>query len=80
MVFGTYVADYWEDGNWVDFSRVDISLKDLNKMLNVVFLIDEEDSHFGSLILMGSSLFPLFMIRILKIAMNLVGRKPSLRA
>ena len=44
MVFGTYVADYWVDGKWVDFTSVDLSLKDLNKMLNAVLLIEEEDS------------------------------------
>ena len=42
MDFGTYVADYWEDGKWMDFSRVDLSLKDMNTMLTTLFLIEEE--------------------------------------
>ena len=41
---GSLVTDYWEGDKWVDLTRVDDSLVDLNKLLNVVFLVNKEDS------------------------------------
>lgn len=41
---GTHVVDYWEGDSWIDLSRMDLSLRSLNKILNVVFFIDEEDT------------------------------------
>lgn len=42
--FGSDTVDYWEGDKWVDLTRVDDSLNELNKMLNFVFLVNEEDS------------------------------------
>lgn len=43
-IFGSSVADYHDGENWVDLSTMDASLKDLNLRLNVVFLVNEEDT------------------------------------
>ena len=42
--FGSLISYYQDAENWLDLAMVDISLKDLNKILNVVFLANVEDS------------------------------------
>ena len=44
IIFGSLVADYQDGENWVDFTMLDVSSKDLNKLLNVFFLDNDEDS------------------------------------
>ena len=43
-MFGIFVVDYWKEEKWVNLNKVDINLNDLNKILNVIFLIQEEDT------------------------------------
>ena len=43
-IFGTHVANYWEEDKWVNLARVDGAINDLKKMLNVVFIVHDEDT------------------------------------
>lgn len=51
--FGTTVADYWNLGQWKDLSSVDPSLEHLNKIMNSMVVVDDEDYLIWKLIIDG---------------------------
>ena len=79
MAFGTYVFDYREGGEWVDFTTLHLSLKDLNIMFNDVFFNLRRGFSSRSLTPMDCSQFPLYMFIILNISMNHARGKPGSR-
>lgn len=41
--YGTMVGDYWNVGQWKDLSPVDPSLGNLNKIMNSMVVVDDDD-------------------------------------